>query len=382
MIVEPQPTSPRSPARRTLRLVGVAAPIVLLAGIVGAALLGPRPAGAPSPDSSAVAAVSGRTRDPASDPASDRTGDERGDAATQAASDRPVVLSDGTTTTFPETWIGFRVRSVAETRAERQAGGAAGIVAVAGYFSYGSLSWTCADAYLDASGCDGRTLLADEDVLPTPENGGVFGAIGPHLHPTFAQGVRAPAPDGSPSDPHREPIPVVVLGRYTDPVGVPCSPTSRDCGQAFAVDRVVWVAGRPWGETLSVDPAMDVEPTLPRIPRALREETDAHRRSSLPLDTSVLRRDLLPVVDAAAADALPAVQPGDEYRPVTYVRGLVFQFDASQPLYGRDPQIGWVVLKLNTGEVLARGGPAGPGAPSVGAIVTPASAPTNQRSGG
>jgi hypothetical protein len=362
MIVEPVPTNPRSPARRALRLAGMAAPIVLFAAVAGAGVLGPRPAATPPPaDPRTVAA------------ASDGTSDQ----AIVAPSERPIRLADGTTTTFPATWIGFRVRTVAETRAERQAGGADGIVAVAGWFSYGSLPWTCVDTYLDPSGCEGRTLLADVDVLPTDQNGGVFGAIGAHLHPTFAQGVRAPEPAGSPSDPHREPIPVVVLGRYTDPIGEPCSPTSRDCGQAFAVERVVWVAGRPWGETLTIDPAMDVEPTLPRILRSVEVATDALGSGALPLVTSVVRRDLLPRVDAEAARALPLVKPGDEYRAVTYVRGLVFQFDASQPLYGRDPRIGWVVLTSNTGEVLARGGPGGPGAPHVGAIVTPGSKPTN-----
>ena len=59
---------------------------------------------------------------------------------------------------------------------------------------------------------------------------------------------------------------------------------------------------------------------------------------------------------------------------MTYVRGLVFQFDASQPLYGRDPAIGWVVVHSITGEVLARGGPSGPGAAPVGSHVPPLAA--------
>ena len=83
-------------------------------------------------------------------------------------------------------------------------------------------------------------------LLPADANEGVFGAIGPHLHPTFARRPRA-HPGRRPSEPRTEPIPVVVLGRYVDPVGIACSPTSRDCGQAFAVERVVWVAGTPWG---------------------------------------------------------------------------------------------------------------------------------------
>jgi hypothetical protein len=349
MIVEPAPTNPRSPARRTLRLVGVAVPVVLLVGIVAAGALGPQSTPVASPDPSVVAV---------------------GPNATEAP--RPVVLADGTTTTFPETWIGFRVRSVAETRAERQDGRAEGILAVAGYLSYGTLPWACVDAYLDAeAACDGRALLADVDVLPTDANGGVFGAIGPHLHPTFAPGVRGPTPAGGPSEPSSEPIPVVVLGRYTDPLGVACSPTSRDCGQAFAVERVEWVAGAPWGETLTIDAAMDVQPDNPEVEATVDAATAALGRGALPLRTSVVRRDLLAMLDPDAAAALPALPPGDRYRPLTYVRGLVFLYDPSQTLYGRDPEIGWLVANSITGEVLARGGPSRPGAVPIGSSVSP-----------
>ena len=348
MIVEPAPANPRSPARRILRLVGVAVPVVLLVAIVAASALGPETTPVASPDPSAVAVRPNAT-----------------------ATQRPVVLADGTTTTFPTTWIGFRVRTVAETRAHRQDGGADGILAVAGYLSYGTLPWTCVDAYLDAAAaCDGRALLADVDVLPTDGNGGVFGAIGPHLHPTFAPGVRGPTPSGGRSEPGSEPIPVVVLGRYTDPIGVPCSPTSRDCGQAFAVERVVWVAGTPWGATLSVDAAMDIEPEVAEIQATVDAATDALGRGALALRTSVVRPDLLARIDPDAATALPPIPPGDVYRPLTYVRGLVFVYDPSQTLYGRDPEIGWLVANSMTGEVLARGGPSRPGAVPIGSSVT------------
>ena len=350
MIVEPVPTTPRSPARRTLRLVGVAVPVVLLVGIVAAGALGPEAAPLASTEPSAAVAV----------------------AVTHApVTPRPAILADGTTTTFPRTWIGFRVRSVAETRAERQDGRAEGILAVAGYLSYGTLPWTCVDTYLDTeAACDGRALLADVDVLPTDANGGVFGAIGPHLHPTFAPGVRGPTPAGGPSQPDSEPIPVVVLGRYTDPVGVACSPTSRDCGQAFAVERVEWVAGAPWGETLSLDAAMDVEPDDPEVEATVDAATAALARGALALRTSVVRPDLLARIEPEAAAALPTLAPGDRYRPLTFVRGLVFQYDPSQALYGRDPEIGWLVASSMTGEVLARGGPSRPGAVPVGSSVS------------
>ena len=98
MIVEPAPTNPRSPARRTLRLVGVAVPVVLLVGIVAAGALGPQRRRSASPDPSAL-----RRR---------RRARVDADAAARSS---PTARRRRS----PTTWIGFRVRSVAETRAER-----------------------------------------------------------------------------------------------------------------------------------------------------------------------------------------------------------------------------------------------------------------------
>ena len=180
----------------------------------------------------------------------------------------------------------------------------------------------------------------------------------PHLHPTFAPGVRGPTPAGGPSQPRTEPIPVVVLGRYTDPVGVACSPTSRDCGQAFAVERVVWVAGEPWGVTLSVDAAMDVDPNIPEI-RGDRRGRRRTRSARVPwrCASAVVRPDMLGCRRSRRRRRAPG-PPARRPAPAGHLFcGLVFQFDASQPLYGRDPTIGWVVVDSITGEVLARGGP-------------------------
>jgi hypothetical protein len=260
------------------------------------------------------------------------------------------------------------VRSVADSQAERAAGRAMGIVAVAGYLTYGALPWTCMDAYLevDRSTCEERALLVDQ---PHAVGGGAGAtglvSIGAHLHPAFRPGTRAPAPDDAPGSPRAEPIPVVVLGEFPDPTAA-CSPEARGCGEAFTVERVVWVAGTPWGPTLTVDPAMGVDPNIPEITISVDEAERALGRGALPLASSVVRPDVLATLDPAAATALPAVPPVRRLQPLTYVRGLVFQFDASQPLYGRDPAIGWVVLDAITGELLARGGPTGPGSAPVG----------------
>ncbi|HEX5829188.1 MAG TPA: hypothetical protein VFY23_16800 [Candidatus Limnocylindrales bacterium] len=343
MIVEPVPTNPRSPVRRGLRVAGMTIPLVLLVGVVAAGVLGPKPPpdDAASPAPSAVAEAEGAARVP----------DER----------PPALVLDGRAIDFPETWVGFAVRSVADTLAARAATGAEGVIAVSGYLSYGSMPWTCVDAYLEADRppCEGRTLLADVDVHPDADGGG-WGQIGPHLHPVFLPGARGPAPAGegaAADDPRAEPIPVVVLGRFTDPPDTVCEPGTRDCGRGFVVERVVWVAGVPWAPVLTVDPAMDVDPNIPEISATVRAAADALGRGSLPLATSVLRPDLLETLAPEAAAALPAIPEGERLRPVTYARGLVFEFDASQPLYGRDPVIGWVVLDSISGELLARGGP-------------------------
>ena len=53
MIIEPTPTNPRSPIRRALRLGGLVLPLVLLAVVAGAGMMGPR-SGTGSPSSSAA----------------------------------------------------------------------------------------------------------------------------------------------------------------------------------------------------------------------------------------------------------------------------------------------------------------------------------------
>jgi hypothetical protein len=346
MIVEPVPTDPRSPLRRSLRAGALALPLVLLVGVVAAGALGPEPP-APAERPSADATPLADTR-LAATPDPD---------ATRA----PAVVLNGRPIDFPTTWIGLRVHSVSELREERQAGAAEGIVAVAGYLSYDSVDPSCMDAYLEADRgeCVGRTLLAETTALPDSRVGGGFAAVGPHLHPVFPPPARAPRPARAdqPDSPRRSPIPVVVLGRFTEPPGAACATGERHCGEAFAVERVVWVAGSPWNPILTIDPAMGVEPNIPEMRRTVEDAAEALGRGSYALATSVVRPDLLATVDPEAAAALPAVPEGRRLSPVTYARGLVFQFDASQPLYGRDPVVGWVVLDSISGELLARGGP-------------------------
>ncbi len=351
MIVEPVPTNPRSPIRRGLRLIGTAVPLVLLVGVVAAGSLGPQSEAADrSPESAA-----------------DRSPEASATRDVRPAPTSAPIDAAGNPVTFPETWIGFRVRGVADTQAERveqAATGTGGIVAVSGFLSYGSLPWTCVDAYLDLDegACRGRALLADRAVLPTSTDGTSYADVGPHLHPVFPPGVRGPAPDDRPGSNRGEPIPVVVLGSFDAAPG-DCPPGARRCGEGFVVERVVWVAGAPWGPTLTIDPALRVEPNIPEIQEAVDVAVTALGRGSLALVTAVVRPAALAGVDGIAAEALPEIPDERQQRPVTYVRGLQFQFDSSQPLYGRDPSVGWVVLDSISGELLARSGPAGGRAP-------------------
>ena len=148
----------------------------------------------------------------------------------------------------------------------------------------------------------------------------------------------------------------MVLGRFPDPADAACSPDAGGCGEAFDVERVVWVAGAPWGPILTVDPAMQIDPNVPEIARTVKAAEDTLGPGTLALAVSVVLPDSLGVLSPNAASALPLIPLEHRLRPVTYLRGLVFQFDASQPLFGRDPTIGWVVIDSITGELLAGGG--------------------------
>lgn len=331
MIVEPVPTTPRSPVRRGLRLAAMLAPLALLVGVVAVGALGPQPVTPPPAPSLAAASVA------ASSPV--------GPVPDLAL--RPAVA-------FPERWLGMPVADVATALSARDAGGETGLVAVAGYLSYGGVPFTCMDAYLDPEGtdCTGRTTLTTEPVAVSGQLGSGFGGIGPHLHPQFPPGTRAPAPDDTPGSRRSLPIPVVLLGSFDDPRAV----CGQRCDEAFVVSRVVWVAGDPWEVTLTVDPELKVDPNIPEIRTSIADATRRLGGSPVVLQTAVVRPDVLGEIDADAAAALPTIDPRKRLRPVTYVRGLFQDLDSSRPIDGRAPAIGWVVLDSVSGELLARGG--------------------------
>jgi hypothetical protein len=328
MIVEPVPTNPRSPLRRILRVAGVALPLVLLVGVVAAGALGPRP-DATRPDEAAATPATG---DPASTP-------------------RPATLVEPVRrrqqATFPAEVAGLPVRSVVDALSSRAGDRPAGIVAVGGYLSLGALPWTCLDAYLDPPGttCIGRTLM--QDWFET------WGQLGPapagirtDLLPRFRPGTRGPIPANDGDGPRGEPVPVVLLGSF-----------AGSTGQDFIVERVAWVAGEDWDVTLTIDPALDVEPNIPEVQASVRDAVSRLGGDAIVTMTAVVRPDALAAIDPEAAAALPPIPAARRLRPVTYVRGLQIDpaGDGTGATAGATATVTWIVLDSITGEELAAG---------------------------
>jgi hypothetical protein len=251
------------------------------------------------------------------------------------------------------------VGTAAQTLALRAAGGARGVVAVSGYLSLGEVSPTCLDGLLDApsDGCAVWGVIADQPVAPVGANGTGFAGLGPHLHPQFAPGTRAPARDQTPGSQNAEPIPIVALGMFEYPNLDPCSPGGRDCSHGFVILRVGWVAGEPWSATLIMDPALLVDPSIREIRASIREATARLGGAAITLATAVVRPAALHAIDADAARSLPPIPADRRLRPVTFVRGLFLEPDpGGGPGAGAPAGIGWIVLDSISGEVLARGG--------------------------
>lgn len=228
MLIEPVPTGPRSPIRRALQLVAIAAPVVLLAGVVAAGALGQRSepfpeAGVASPGAPALASPPAARIPVATTPAAE--------AAAPA---------------FPSRVAGQAVRSVADTLAARRNDALGGIVAVAGHLTIGELGVECAARYSGQYGalCPRTAVLTDSRTRPDQSStggGAGLGAVGPHLHPTIPTAVRLPRLVVGTLRGDRSPVPVIVLGRFTAPDPGPCSGATRSCEEPFTIERIAWV---------------------------------------------------------------------------------------------------------------------------------------------
>lgn len=123
----------------------------------------------------------------------------------------------------------------------------------------------------------------------------------------------------------------------------------------FIVERVAWVAGEAWDVTLTIDPALDVDPNIPEVRASVGEATSQLGGDPIITATAVVRPDALAAIDPQAAVALPPIPAARRLRPVTYVRGLLIGPGGSSATPDVTATITWIVLDSISGEVLADG---------------------------
>jgi hypothetical protein len=341
MIVEPVPTSPRSPVRRGLRLLSVAVPPVLLAAFITAGALGPRdePPALATASPPAVADAVPRTT-----------------TAPMTPFLEPALA--GLTFEHPPQVAGLPVRSVAETLAEHRTASIDRFVAIAGYLSIPGLPPECADGHLGPfdGTCELRTILADSPAVESsPSTPGVsVRGMGSHLHPRMLPGVRLPYDVADTPSGDGEPVPVIVIGRFTDADRDTCASEGRHCGEAFAVERIAWVNGDDYPRMTMLDPALDVDwgDATWRSRRDHARSALGERRIPLAIAfaTPELLRRLDPQAAALAGEVLER-RGTAATSAVWYVRGL--DFDAGTVRVA-PPRLAWVVVD-DAGTVLAAG---------------------------
>jgi hypothetical protein len=296
MLIEPTPAIPRTPARRARAVVAIVAPIVILGVVIGTGVLGrdvdPRPE---------RAVVPGATPD---------------SAATDPVPAASLSVAQSDPGAFPSRVLGLQVRTVAETL-ERRGGGELGddLVAVRAHATLGPATTECflaarAPTISSALACRRDVVLADGpdpvfawsgdeiDWIAAPGHRHLHGSAFPgvSLVDLGARGLAAPpstAPIPVPS------VPVVVLGRFDDPRLADPRSSARHANEAFAIERVVWVA-----ETWQPRPA--VRFVAPVDDERTIDDVRAITSDSLPSGTVILSHaiadpDVLARIDPTAA---------------------------------------------------------------------------------
>jgi hypothetical protein len=299
MLIEPTPALPPSPGRRTRVGAAVVAPFAFLVVVVGAGLLG-------------AATEQGATR-PSSTAAPAAVDQPPGPSPTVGPSAPPA---------FPSRVLGLPTRSVADSL-ELRRGGMTGdeIVAIRAFATVHPTPSECfvvdgAPTIADALACRREVLLADDaDPLLASSDAGVDWIGSPdamHLHASVypvvglvdldAYAVGAAATTASPeivTDTPIASVPVVVLGRFDDPRLADPRSSGRHPNEAFAIERVVWVA-----DTWQPRPAIRFLPAVAgEIPI---NEVRATTSNALPSGTVILSHSIadlgvLARLDPAAA---------------------------------------------------------------------------------
>ena len=323
MIIEPTPTSPRSPLRRALRVAGLVLPVLLLGAVIGAGVLGPRPE-LPSPGSSQVAAAPDATSLPSA-----------------AATPGPVTVAIADDPLPPGTFGGLSVRTVVEALAGRVRVPPGAVVAVSGFLRMERpAAGACAAEPGGDMGpwCERRAILAEWWWTSMST---LTGPVPPHLHLAVLAGVRLPqAALAAEQEVGGGGAQVVVIGRFgTPPAGCPGEPS--DCGDVFLVERFAWADGARVALTpLIADP-------LQTGTKRANPFVAVIRTGELPLAAVLTWPDGIARLDQAAAAIATAGPPSE---PVWYVRVLE---DAVAP--GGDRLVRWMLLADRDFRVIGSG---------------------------
>jgi len=321
MIVEPASINSRSPIRRLLRAAGFVAPVALLATIVGAGLLGPKPAQDDRLDASASAlAVVSPSAAPTRSP---------------AASAPPAVPPS--LAGFPATFRSLPALLPSAVLAARaSSAGPPAVVVVAGYLALAGPATHCASPMITfGAWCDRLGTLFDS---PTAGGLGASGARPAHLHVTVPPGVVLPSAVTGGSAAAAGPVAVEVIGRFG--VAGSCGADPGTCDQGFVVERVVWAGDADATLRPLLEPRQGAGIAL--TPPASADQHVVTLLAVLARPATVARLD--PAAGAAAA-RLGKIA-GFANVAVWYMRDVVIADDGS--LFPR-----WLLVDAYTGKMLA-----------------------------
>ncbi len=284
MIVEPVPTNPRSPVRRVIRVVGMAAPAALLVAVVTAGVLGPRAEPAPTSRPPAPATVD--TAPPATAPAPTST------PAPWLAVDAP-----------PASFTGLRPKPIQDVVAAHAASVTQGLVALDGWLSIAEARPQCDPLPQGALGpwCRRAGMLVAEPWTGESANSR---PLAPHVRVTIPLGVMLPGAVRAGSD--SAPLRVLLLGRF-EREGAPCDSAGWGaCESGFIVDRIAYSAGDRVGLTTLIAPGLDRERRANPLERIAAPD--------IPLLAVYARPAIIVAVDPATASLTSRPAPGTSPR--------------------------------------------------------------------
>ena len=324
MIVEPASVHSRSPLRRLLRAVGFVAPVALLATIVAAGLLGPKPAQDARVDASASAlAVVSPSAAPTASPA----------PRSSATSLRPPSAEG-----FPETYRTLAAQLPSAVLAARAStGGPPAMVVAAGYLAVSGQPSGCVSPMVTSGAWCSRLGTLFESPPVGGQGAGSLGAGGsrpPHLHVVIPAGVVLPASVTSPGAASAGAVPVELIGRFA--VTGSCGGAAQACDQGFVVERVLWAGG----SSEALQPLLE-----PTQGAGLSLTPPVTRDANVVTLVAVLARPATEArLDPAAGVAAARIK--SQATPVWYIRDLILADDGS--LLPR-----WLLLDPYTGTLLA-----------------------------